>query len=236
MAKQNALTSLLNEGEIKPSQRRSLSAETADKLRELILLEKLPPGMHIPERDLADVLGISRTPMREALRILESEGLVDHTPTRRSRVANPSPEELAQSMKVLGTLEALGGELACTHASESDIEAISALNSRMHEQSDMLSSIDFFKTDMDFHASIIAAGGNAALVDTHAKYNARLWRARFLSSRRKLGRATTLQQHQDITNAIRNRDAGVAADAMRAHIETAIENLFIDSDEQESFE
>ena len=146
MAKQNALTSLLNEGEIKPSQRRSLSAETADKLRELILLEKLPPGMHIPERDLAEVLGISRTPMREALRILESEGLVDHTPTRRSRVANPSPEELAQSMKVLGTLEALGGELACTHASESDIEAISALNSRMHEQSDMLSSIDFFKT------------------------------------------------------------------------------------------
>ena len=236
MAKQNALTSLLNEGEIKPSQRRSLSAETADKLRELILLEKLPPGMHIPERDLAEVLGISRTPMREALRILESEGLVDHTPTRRSRVANPSPEELAQSMKVLGTLEALGGELACTHASESDIEAISALNSRMHEQSDMLSSIDFFKTDMDFHASIIAAGGNAALVDTHAKYNARLWRARFLSSRRKLGRATTPQQHQDITNAIRKRDAAGAADAMRAHIETAIENLFISSDEQESFE
>jgi hypothetical protein len=63
MAKDNALTSLLNEGEIKPTQRRSLSEETADKLRELILLEKLPPGMHIPERDLADVLGISRTPM-----------------------------------------------------------------------------------------------------------------------------------------------------------------------------
>ena len=236
MAKQNALTSLLNEGEIKPSQRRSLSAETADKLRELILLEKLPPGMHIPERDLAEVLGISRTPMREALRILESEGLVDHTPTRRSRVANPSPEELSQSMKVLATLEALGGELACLNAGETDIEAISALNSRMHDQSDQLSSIDFFKTDMDFHTSIIAAGGNAALVDTHAKYNARLWRARFLSSRRKLGRATTLQQHQDITDSIRNRDAAAAAAAMRAHIETAIENLFISSNEQESFE
>ena len=82
----------------------------------------------------------------------------------------------------------------------------------------------------------LLVGGNAALVDTHAKYNARLWRARFLSSRRKLGRATTLQQHQDITNAIRNRDAAGAADAMRAHIETAIENLFISSDEQESFE
>ena len=236
MAKENALTSLLTEGEIKPSQRRSLSEETADKLRELILLEKLPPGMHIPERDLAEVLGISRTPMREALRILESEGLVDHTPTRRSRVANPSADDLAQSMKVLATLEALAGELACENASEADIKAIGALNSRMHDQSDTLSSIDFFKTDMDFHTAIVTASGNDALVDTHAKYNARLWRARFLSSRRKLGRATTLRQHQDITNAIRSRDPVAAAKAMRAHIETAIENLFTSSEEQESFE
>ena len=113
MAKERTLTSLVAEGEIKPNQRRSLSTETADKVRELILLEKLPPGMHIPERDLAEALGISRTPMREALRILEAEGLVDHTPTRRSRVANPSVEELSQSMKVLGTLEALGE--ACLH-------------------------------------------------------------------------------------------------------------------------
>ena len=236
MGKQNTLTSLVNEGEIKPSQRRSLSEETADKLRELILLEKLPPGMHIPERDLAEVLGISRTPMREALRILESEGLVDHTPTRRSRVANPSVDELAQSMTVLATLESLAGELACQHASDSQISAIAALNRQMVENSKTMRSVDFFKTDMEFHAGIVAASGNAALVDTHAKYNARLWRARFLSSRCKLGRTTTLQQHQDITTALETRDASAAATAMRAHIETAIENLHMSRDEQESFE
>jgi len=236
MAKTRTLTSLVAEGDIKPSQRRSLSAETADKLRELILLEKLPPGMHIPERDLAEALGISRTPMREALRILEAEGLVDHTPTRRSRVANPSVEELSQSMKVLGMLEALGGELACTHASDRQLEAVAKLNRRMAEKSDELSSMDFFKTDMDFHAAIIAASGNAALVDTHAKYNARLWRARFLSSRRKLGRAVTLQQHQDITEALLARNVDAAAAAMRAHIETAIANLAIGRDEEENLE
>ncbi|MEK9558915.1 MAG: GntR family transcriptional regulator, partial [Alphaproteobacteria bacterium] len=178
MARTGKLTSLVAEEDVKLSQRRSLSTETADKLRELILLEKLPPGMHIPERDLSEALGISRTPMREALRILEAEGLVDHTPTRRSRVANPSVEELSQSMKVLATLEALGGELACTFADEAQLKAISKLNQRMHEESGKASSIDFFKTDMDFHTSIIAASGNAALMDTHAKYNARLWRAR----------------------------------------------------------
>ena len=64
MARTGKLTSLVAEEDVKLSQRRSLSTETADKLRELILLEKLPPGMHIPERDLSEALGISRTPMR----------------------------------------------------------------------------------------------------------------------------------------------------------------------------
>ena len=82
----------------------------------------------------------------EALRILEAEGLVDHTPTRRSRVANPSVEELSQSMKVLATLEALGGELACTQADKAQLEAISDLNRRMHEKSGKASSIDFFSS------------------------------------------------------------------------------------------
>ena len=168
MARTGKLTSLVTDEDIKLSQRRSLSTETADKLRELILLEKLPPGMHIPERDLSEALGISRTPMREALRLLEAEGLVDHTPTRRSRVANPSVEELSQSMIVLGTLEALGGELACAHASDSQLEAIDALNRRMLAESGDGSPVEFFKTDMNFHTSIIAASGNASLVETHA--------------------------------------------------------------------
>ena len=139
-------------------------------------------------------------------------------------------------MKVLATLEALGGELACTCADDAQLKAISKLNQRMHEESGKASSIDFFKTDMNFHTSIIAASGNAALMDTHAKYNARLWRARFLSSRHMLGRTTTLQQHQDITDALLARNAAQAAAAMRAHIETAIENLVTQSDEQETSE
>ena len=234
MGKQATLTNLVEVGDIKPSQRRSLSAETADKLRELILLEKLPPGMHIPERDLAEVLGISRTPMREALRILESEGLVDYTATRRSRVANPSLAELSNSMKVLGSLEALAGEMACANATDAELEEISALDRLMTEESDNMLSIDFFKTDMQFHTSIVAASRNASLIDTHQKFNARLWRARFLSSRKIDARTTTLSQHHDITNALTRRDATAAAEAMRTHIETAIGNLVMSDDGQEA--
>ena len=148
MAKENMLLALLADGQIEPNERKLLGTETAEKLRELILLEKLPAGMFIPERDIAEVLGISRTPMREALRILEREGLIEYTSTRRSRVADPSIEELLQSMSVLSTLEALGGEIACSNATEKDLRKIKHLNQTMLDKSDVFSSIDFFKTDM----------------------------------------------------------------------------------------
>lgn len=231
MAKQNVLSALVNDGPIIASEHRSLSAETAEKLRELILLEKLPPGMHIPERDLAEALGISRTPMREALRTLAIEGLVEFTATRRSRVANPSIDELRDSMTVLATLEALGGELACTTATDGEITAIAELNQKMIDCTDSFSAFRFFKTDMAFHSSIIAATLNQALIDTHQQYNAKLWRARFMSSKRKQGRAKTLQQHQDITTALIARNASGVAQAMRGHIETAIDNLNIKQSE-----
>ena len=87
--------------------RKSLAEEAAAAVRRLILLEQLPPGAAIPERDLAELLGISRTPMREALRQLAIDGLVEFTSTRRARVANPSLDELAHYLVVLGALEAL---------------------------------------------------------------------------------------------------------------------------------
>jgi len=234
MAKQNVLSALVNDGPIIASEHRSLSSETAEKLRELILLEKLPPGMHIPERDLAEALGISRTPMREALRTLAIEGLVEFTATRRSRVANPSVKELHNSMTVLAALEGLGGELACAVATDEQIASIVDLNQKMIDCTNTFSAINFFKTDMTFHSSIISATHNQALIDTHRQYNAKLWRARFMSSKRKQGRAKTLQQHQNITSALIARNASEMALAMRGHIETAIDILKMRQSESQS--
>ena len=113
--------------------RPSLAEEAADTLREMILLEKFPPGTALPEADLSTALGISRTPLREAIRLLEVEGLVEYTDTRRARVADPSLEELAQNLMVLGALEGLADEQACEHATDAQLEAIASLNRRAPE-------------------------------------------------------------------------------------------------------
>ena len=205
--------------------RATMGEIVADKLREFILLEKLPPGAQIAERDVSEALGISRTPMRAALAILEQEGLVKYSVTRRPHVANPSISEIAQNLVVLGSLEALAGELACLNASDAEIQSVVELAQKMQAGSDSMEPLDFFRADMEMHRTIARASGNQPLIETHRQYNSRLWRARFLSSRRSKGREQTLAEHASIAKAAAARDAKATSASLRAHLDSAISNI-----------
>jgi len=207
------------------SPRRSMADEAADSLREFILLGKLEAGVPVPERDLATALGISRTPLKEALRILETEGLVVYSATRRPSVADPTLEELAENLAVIGALEALAGELACVRATDDEIERIADLCDQMIKAPPYASALEFFRLDMEFHQTIVRSARNAPLLESHNRYNARLWRARFISSEFGDGRDSTLGQHQDIAAALQKRDATVVARHLRQHLETAVKNI-----------
>ncbi len=205
--------------------RRALSEQAADILREFILLGKLAPGVPVAERDLAEALGISRTPLKEALRILKNEGLIVYGPTNRPRVADPSLEELTQNLNVLGVLEGLAGQLACRHATDAEVESVAELEARMREASDDTDSLAFFGWDMEFHQTIVRAARNDPLLETHRTYNARLWRARFISSRSRTARDRTLGQHGKILHALQARDGRKCSRQMRRHLESAVANI-----------
>jgi len=206
-------------------ERRSLAERIADELRDLVLLEKLEPGAPIPERETANALGVSRTPLRESLRILASEGLVEIEPNKAPRVANPSLSELKDLLIVQGALEALAGELACQVAEEHELEAIAAIQKEMVEISDTCEPLEFFQKDMAFHRMIVSASRNDSLYGTHQTYNARLWRARFISSRQRVNRSGTLEQHSAIVRALLARDGAACADALREHLEAGYRNI-----------
>ena len=205
--------------------RQSLADRAADTLREFILLGKLAPGVAVPERELADALGISRTPLKEALRILSNEGLIVYSATRRPSVADPSVEELAQNLAVLGELEALGGKLACDNARSDEIAEATRLEEMMRTAPSGTDPLEFFGWDMDFHQTIVAAARNTPLLETHRAYNARLWRARFISSKTRTARDRTLSQHADILAALQARDGERCAEHMRSHLKSAITNI-----------
>jgi DNA-binding GntR family transcriptional regulator len=206
-------------------ERRTLAEQAADELRNLILLEKLKPGENIPERETADALGVSRTPLREALRLLAAEGLVEVEPLRPPRVANPSLEELKQLLQVQGALEGLAGELTCEMASDQELRNIADIEAQMRELSDQPDALKFFECDMKFHRAIVEAAHNPRLYETHATYNARLWRARFISSRQRFNRERTLSEHRQILEAVLAREPQKASKALRKHLTTTYANI-----------
>ena len=205
--------------------RLTLAEQSAEALRRLILLDELKPGAAIPERETAEALGVSRTPLREALRILANEGLVEIEALRPPRVANPSLDELKQLFDVQGALEALAGELVASNASEEDLESVALAATEAKARSGEGDEFAFFERDMAFHQAIVRATHNEPLIETHATYNRRLWRARFISSRRRVNRDRTLAEHDAIVGAIKNRNAKDAAAALRRHLRSAIENI-----------
>ncbi len=203
----------------------SLAEDAASRLREMILLERLPAGMALPERDLAEALGVSRTPMREAIRLLANEGLVSYTPSRRPFVADPSLDEINDCLRVQGAMEALAGEWACQLATDEALAGIAAINLSIAEAADAEAKLQAFRRDMQFHCAIVAAAQNKALAETHKTYNARLWRVRFLSSQRPQGREDTRREHLEIVEALTARDPHRTATALKNHLRTAEKNI-----------
>lgn len=216
---------LLGDAALSRMARKSLAEQVADELRNLVLLEKLKPGATIPERETADALGVSRTPLRESLRILAAEGLVEIAPNRAPRVASPSLADIKSLLQVQGALEALAGELACEVASDAELEAIAALEQEMQNVSETCDPLEFFKKDMRFHESIVAASKNQALVVTHKTYNTQLWRARFISSRRRVNRSGMLDKHREIVQTLLSRESKNCAIALRSHLESGFRNI-----------
>ena len=223
-------------GVVRPLERRSLADQAADALRDLILLEELAPGSVIPERETAEALGISRTPLREALRLLSAEGLVEVAPNQAPCVADPSLDEIQQLLQVQATLEALAGELACSEASDEELAKIAGIEAEMRRISDSAEPLVFFSRDMEFHSAIVASSGNLPLQETHATYNARLWRARFISSRRRVNRSKALNEHRSVAEALLARDKEAVAKALKSHLETGFANICKAKAESESGE
>lgn len=203
----------------------SLAEQIAARLRRDILRGKLPPDTAIKERDNAAELGVSRTPMREAIRILSQEGLVLLRPARSPIVARHTVKEVHDQVVVLLTLEKLSAHLACVAASDSELDGLAQLNGRIGEAYDHVDALDLFEMDMAFHRMIAEISHNEALAETHRAYLARLWRARFLSAKMRRNRERVVTHHSAITTALRSRDPEAVDVALDMHLGNLAEDI-----------
>lgn len=197
---------------------RPLHAEVVDRLRDLIVQGELAPRTKLNERLLCEQLGISRTPLREALKYLASEGLVALLPNRGAIVAPLELEHMRQIFVVLATLEALAGELACRHASDADIREIRALHFQMLAHHARHELAEYFRCNQEIHIKIVAAAGNEPLAQIYRGLNANARRARYMANLSQERWDQAVEEHVEILEALTQRDAARLQQLLRDHL------------------
>lgn len=203
---------------ITPVSRRPLHEEAADRLRDLIIQGLLRPRERLNERLLTAQLGLSRTPLREAFKVLATEGLVELLPNRGAIVAPLDPVRLQESLAVMGALEALAGELACRHASEAQIAEIRALHYEMrahHARGDLAG---YFSFNQAIHLKLVEASGNAVLVQSYRNLNANIRRARYMANLSRERWDAAVREHDAILEALSARDAARLRSLLADHL------------------
>lgn len=195
-----------------------LHEDVVGRIRAILLDGEIPPGARIPERDLCERLQISRTPLREALKVLAAEGLVQLLPHRGSRAAKLTDNDMRNLFEVCQGLEALAGELACERITDAEINAIAAAHATMVEHYREQDLIQYYRGNRAIHEAIIAAAGNPVLTGLYASVTARIRRARYVTPMTPPRWARAVQEHEAILNALQRRDGIGLSHILRAHL------------------
>lgn len=202
----------------KPITRPSLHAELVDRVRELIVEGTLEPGTKIPEKDLCESFGVSRTPMREALKVLANEGLAVLEPNRGAWVSTVTMAELEQTFPVIAALERVAGELACAHASAAQIALVRQRHDDMAQCFRTRDRQAYFKANQDIHDGIIAAADNHVLTQHHRVLASRVKRARFLANISDERWSQAVTEHEGIIEALEARDGPELGRLLSEHL------------------
>jgi DNA-binding GntR family transcriptional regulator len=208
-----------------PIARQSLHEAIVARVRDMIIEGELTPGTRIHEGNLGRKLGVSRTPLREALKFLASEGLVELSPGRGAVVRQFSAKDVYDSLVVLGALEGLAGRLACEQATDEDIREVRRLHNHMMEMYASRDRLPYFKLNQNIHSAILRLTKNEALAYVHGTLQARLRRIRYIGNEGPEKWAAAVADHEEIISALEARDAERLSKVLTVHMERTWERV-----------
>ncbi|MGU3538559.1 GntR family transcriptional regulator [Methylobacterium sp. A54F] len=203
-----------------PASGKTVYDEVLKRLRDFIVEGNLPAGARVPERQLCETFGISRTPLREALKVLASEGLIDLLPNRGARVRQIEGEELVELFDVMGGLEALAGRLACERITEPMFAEIERLHHEMYVFYLRRDLHGYFRCNQAIHEKIVEAAGNRTLRASYDILAGQVRRVRYSANldaqRDRWGEA--MREHEEILDALRRRAGAALSDILFRHL------------------
>ena len=197
----------------------TLPASLAELLRERIIQGEFPPGSRLNERTLCDSLGVSRTPLREALRLLAADGLVRIEPNRGAQVIALSETDVREAFEIIGGLEALACRYACERATDAEIAEILALTYEMRASHARLDLPGYYRCNREIHTLISHAAHNRLLSRLYATQNIRVQNLRFVTNENREKWDQAMHEHIDMAEALAARDAVRLTAIMQTHLQ-----------------
>jgi DNA-binding GntR family transcriptional regulator len=201
-----------------PIVRPALQSEVVSRVKQMIDDGILIPGSRVPERRLCAQLGVSRTPLREAFRALEAEGLIEIRPHRGATIRKLKPEDIDHMFQVLEVLEALAGELACDAMTDRELAETERLHERMMKAFRQNDRRTFFKLNRQIHEGIVHAARNPTLTRIYDGLSGQTHRIRYLAHNTDAEWALAVNEHEKIIAALKARNSRTLQSLLRAHL------------------
>lgn len=217
------MTALLSQTAAEPARKMRLSRKplherVADDLRDRIITGQLEPGEKIAVGALAEDIGVSLTPLREALKLLAAEGLVDLTPNRGASVSEVTVEQTRNLFEVIAGIEGLAAELATKRMIEDELSELTALHEQMQSHAGDSSRDRYFAFNRKIHDRIVDFARNPILTMQRNLLAQQAERVRFIALRKDARRDEAIQEHEDLMVAFAARDPDLARRIWRKHL------------------
>ena len=194
-----------------------LHEEVTNRLRDMIVSLRLPPGERIQEMEVAQLLGVSRTPVREAIKVLTAEGLVELLPLRGAIVKAFSAKDARDMLEVIALLETYAGERAC-QADPARIDAILQMHQEMKRLFEARQRLAYFALNQRIHEALIALADNDTLSMTHATLSKRMRSLRYSGNSTPENWTAAMSEHEQMMVALAARDGQALSRIMGEHI------------------
>ena len=209
-----------------PITRKSLHSEVTDRIRQLIVESHLQPGQRVPELEISRDLGVSRTPIREALKVLAAEGLVELQPLRGAMVKTFSKKDATDMLALMAVLEIFAADKACK-ADQKKVDQVLALQARMSLLHAKGKRSEYFEVNQQIHDAIVAMADNESLSLVHSALSKRMRSLRFSGNSTPDNWRNALKEHEEIAAALQQRDTKKIKKAVGLHFKNTVKRIAV---------
>ena len=198
--------------------RAALHEQVAHRLRQMLVENRISPGAKLNERQLSEILNVSRTPLREAIKMLAAEGLVELLPNRGAIAIQLSEADILNTFEVMAGLEAQSGELAAQRITDAELAEIKATHYEMLAAYTRRDLPAYYRLNAAIHTAINLAAKNPVLTQTYLQVNARLQALRFRSNQDGEKWGAAVKEHEQMIDALAAKDASAMRAVLMSHL------------------